>query len=458
MSRRNQILLFWAILAAGAVLHVAVWLFKSGMHYPDEIFQYLEPAWVRLKGYGWLPWEFHRGVRNYSLIALYGGWMKLGLWAGLQGGQLHRLVGLHNTLLALAIVPPALRMGRLYGGEVGGWASAAVCAVLPPIMYFSPHPLSEVPSMVLSTWGLAFWLQGRTLDAAREPRYAFWAALLMGLSVVIRFFSAAYLVIPIVDYAVRGFRRNRVFVAFAYGGVITIGVLAFTDMATWGTPLHSAIEYFRYNILEWGNADHGVSPWYEYMMWMYERAGLALVIVVPLLAVGLWRAPLLSGVWILAFAVLCAISHKEERFLLGLWPLWVVCIAAGSAQLGAWVKKIPRLQLVATSLAAVALVAFTSVGVSKLDFHWYADLFAAQQYVGLRQDATGCMFSGRLHLSGGSVWLDRNVPMDTWQAKLAQNPLFNYFILQESSHEARRARVLGWTEMERFGPYIVYRR
>ncbi|MBW2261405.1 MAG: hypothetical protein JRG91_05465 [Deltaproteobacteria bacterium] len=457
MSRRNHIILFWSIIAVGLVVHVACWLTKTGMHYPDEIFQYVEPAYIRLEGYGWLPWEFSRGVRNWTLIAFYGGWMKIFLLLGAEGAWLHRLIGLHNTVLALAIVPAALRMGRLYGGEIAGWTAAAVCAVLPPVLFYSPHPLSEVPAMVLTTWGLTLWLEGRG-DPAREGRLAFIAALLLGLSVVIRFFSAAFLIVPTIDYAFRLFQRNRAFLYYAAGGLVSIAVLAFSDWVTWGTPLHSAIEYFRYNLLEWGNAHHGVSPWWQYLDWMVERIGWGLVLFLPLILLGLWRTRLVSAIWIIAIVGLSAIAHKEERFMLSCWPLMVVTFSAGIARLGEVLTTAGRRRALVAAVAGAALVASTAWGVSKLDWHWYGPLFEAQQYVGRQPDATGCMFSGRIHLSGGSAWINRNVPMDSYQADLGRNPLFNYFIVKDGTHEATRARLRRWVEQARFEDYVVYRR
>ncbi|MFH1435796.1 MAG: hypothetical protein ABIJ56_08790 [Pseudomonadota bacterium] len=456
MNRRSHIIAFWGILAAGAAAHVVFWLSKEGMHYPDEIFQYIEPAFVRINGFGWLPWEFNRGVRNWSLIAVYGGWMKMFMAFGAEGYWLHKLIGLHNTLLALAIVPAALRIGRHFAGETGGWTAAALAALFPPIIYFTPHPLSEVPSMVLSTWGLVMWLEGRGTD--REKKFAFLAGMLLGFSVVARFFSGVLLIVPAIDYLARLFKKNRGFAWFVLGGLVPLAVLAISDWLTWGIPLHSAIEYFRYNILEWGNADHGTSPWWMYFSWMLERLNWGLIVFLPFFVIGTWRTRLLTAANALALVALTFISHKEERFLLGLWPLFIITFSVGVGQVAEWMRGRRLPAIVMASACGIALMTAGSFGVKTLEWHWLRGYFEAQDFVGRQNDASGCMFSGRLHLSGGAVYINRNIPMDSYQLKLSRNPLFNYFIFKDNSSDARMARSRKWEELEKFDDIVVFRK
>ncbi len=458
MSRKWQIAFFWILVLVGGILHVVFWLKKTGMHYPDEIFQYLEPAFIKLKGFGWLPWEFDRGVRNWTLIAFYGGWMKVFLFFGADGAWLHRLIGLHNALVALVAFPATLRMGRNYGGETGGLTAAALTALFPPLLFFTPHPLSEVPSMVLSTWGIAFWLQGR--GSTDERKFALLSGLFLGLATVVRFFAAVFILVPLFDYAVRLFHRRRGIFYFAGGGLIASFLLGITDWITWGKPFHSAIEYFRYNILEWGNVDHGVSPWWQYLRWFTERMGWGLIVALPLFLVGVWRARLIFLTSFVALLSLSLIAHKEERFVLALWPLLLVIFAAGVSHFGRWFASWVGRCLVpfaAVTLSAVILV-FSSLGTARLEWHWLGDLFEAQQFVGKQSDLTGCMFSGRLHLSGGSSYINKNVPLDSYQSDLSRNPLFNYFILKDGSFEATLARSRKWTALARFGEFVVFHR
>ncbi len=456
MTKRYQIVLFWAIVAAGLVLHILFWMHKKGMHYPDEIFQYIEPAFVRLKGFGWLPWEFNRGVRNWTLIAFYGGWMKVFMTFGIEGAWLHKLIGLHNTILALAIVPAAWRLGRLYGGETAAWMAAALSALFPPIVYFTPHPLSEVPSMVLSVWGITLWLEGRKRDD--EARHAFLAGMLLGFAVVVRFFAGMLLIVPLFDYLVRAVWKRKGLVTFILGGLVPLAVLGLSDWITWGMPFHSAIEYFRYNILEWGNVDHGVSPWWQYIDWILVRMNWGLILFLPLLILGLWRTRLLFATTALALLTLSLISHKEERFMFGLLPLFIVSFTAGVDVVLSRIKVRAAVRIAAAAALCAGLLAAGGLGTSKLEWHWLAGYFEAQDFVGRQADVSGCMFKGRLHLSGGSVYINRNIPMDSYQIGLSRNPLFNYYIFPDDSSEARVARTRKWDELAVFDGLAVFRK
>jgi len=464
MNNKKNIIFFWLVAISGLLLHVVFWVFKTGMHYPDEIFQYIEPAFIRIKGFGWLPWEFDRGVRNWTLIAFYGGWMKLFSFLGADGEWLHRLIGLHNTILALAIFPACLRLGRLYGGEVGAWTAGIISALLPPIVFFTPHPLSEVPSMVLTTWGIVFWLEGRRFSNETKP--AFKAGVLLGLGVVVRFFSAVLLIVPFIDYLIRIRQTKKGFIWFVTGGMVAIAVLGISDWLTWGKPFHSAIEYFRYNILEWGNAEHGVSPWWQYITWLWERLDRwGFVFFFAFIFLGMWKTKLIFATFLFGFISLSLISHKEERFILGLWPLMIIPFATSVSLITKFLSEKFFKSLRPNFTKTVVSVLFNSIlfvssaiGTSKLEWHWLGNLFEAQKFVGKQSDLSGCMFSGRVHLSGGASYLNRNVPLDSYQASLNHNPLFNYYILQENSSEANLARAKKWKEIARFSNLIVFKR
>src|SRR5690349_7416820 len=59
-----------AVLAAGAALRVHQALTDDGMHWPDEIYQSLEPAHRAVYGYGLRAWEMVEGARHWALPGL----------------------------------------------------------------------------------------------------------------------------------------------------------------------------------------------------------------------------------------------------------------------------------------------------------------------------------------------------------------------------------------------------
>ncbi|MFT7582804.1 MAG: phosphatidylinositol glycan class B, partial [Myxococcota bacterium] len=133
------------VLAVAAIVRL-VWTFaQDGMHYPDEIFQYLEPPFAERFGHGWLPWEFVRGARNWLLPWHYSAVMEGGILCGFEGHGLLRFVQVHNALFSLLVIPASAHLARLLGPDIK-WAplaAAATMAMLPILGYFSPHTLSE---------------------------------------------------------------------------------------------------------------------------------------------------------------------------------------------------------------------------------------------------------------------------------------------------------------------------
>src|SRR5262249_22626523 len=63
-------LVLFASLAAGAALRLWLAFSDDGVHWPDEIYQTLEPAHRAAFGYGLLAWEFLEGARSWALPAL----------------------------------------------------------------------------------------------------------------------------------------------------------------------------------------------------------------------------------------------------------------------------------------------------------------------------------------------------------------------------------------------------
>ncbi|MCP1836681.1 hypothetical protein J2R76_005020 [Bradyrhizobium sp. USDA 4532] len=67
----------FALLLPALVLRLAAALWPNVM-YPDEIFQYLEPAWRMLGHDGILTWEWREGIRGWFLPTLLAGPVAVG--------------------------------------------------------------------------------------------------------------------------------------------------------------------------------------------------------------------------------------------------------------------------------------------------------------------------------------------------------------------------------------------
>ncbi|MBW2388284.1 MAG: hypothetical protein JRG89_07580 [Deltaproteobacteria bacterium] len=292
MSARNTLprstaTVLWSLIALGIVLRVLAWGVKGGMHYPDEIFQQLEPAHLLRTGVAWLPWEFGRGLRSWIMPWYYAGLMEVFSWLGVVGHDALRAVNLHNAVLSAAMIPAAFRMGRAlcnksntagHSDSAGLWCAALV-ACWPTVIYFAPHALMGSPSMICLTWGYAFWLEERR--ASPGGREALWMGFWFGMAGMIRFTSGLHMLVPLADLLLR--RRARAIAWLVLGalpGMLTLGLV---DLMTWGRPFFSAIEHFRYNFIEGKSSQHGVSPWHFYLTTSFAtRVGPGLLLLVPL--------------------------------------------------------------------------------------------------------------------------------------------------------------------------------
>ena len=463
----------WAWIALAAVVGLALRLYyffiQTGIHYPDEIFQYLEPAHVRMHGFGWLPWEFGGGVRNWILPGYYGGLMEIGEAFGLRGWSLHRALALHNALLTLLIVPAGYRLGRAVGrgDERLGILSAFAVAAFPPFAYFAPHTLSEVHGLLFTTWAYALWAEQVAFpDRFGGRRQALLVGLLLGAAFLCRYTLALFVPLVVLDCNFRGRFRELGWLALGLG--LMLVVLAVVDAATWGKPFHSLNGYLRYNLIQDRSADHGIMPrWFYWNEAFAARLGPGRWLLLAPMALAFWRHWRMIIAWVVPFAALTLFRHKEERFLLSIWPFLLVGGLSGMLALADALRHVGRLRTrswfgplrtgaVAGLLAAVCVWAF--VGTSKLPTSWLGGYFAAQSWVGRQPDATGLLTDTRRHLNGGHMVLGRNIPFLQYNATLVTHPIYNYVAVHEPKLIESMEHRPEFQEVGEFDDVVLFRR
>ena len=149
-------------LAALVLLAVAVRLplaFWPNVNHPDEIFQYLEPAWRMLGHDGIVTWEWRDGIRSSFLPTLFVGPVLLGDWLAPGGAGAFIVPRLVVALASLSIVISAWFFGARVS-RMHAIIAALVAAIWFEVVYFAPHTLSEplataliVPAALLLTDG-----------------------------------------------------------------------------------------------------------------------------------------------------------------------------------------------------------------------------------------------------------------------------------------------------------------
>ena len=449
------------LVALGAGLRLWAFALHPSQH-PDEYFQYVEPAWHHLHGYGWPAWEWAVGLRSWVLPGYHGACMALLDWLGIRDGARQiAFLQLHWALLSLLVVPAAYRAAAQLSGHAGGLLAAGLCALLPELVYFAPHTLTELPSAILATWGYARWLESRAADApGRGLRAALGAGALLSFATCLRLPNAPLALVPMLDLLLS--RRWAALRALALGALGPLLFFGAIDWITWGRPFHSLIAYLDYNFLQGRAAEHGSSPWSDYLaiFWTRTTGAIVAALAVCLLC---WRSswPALLPALLLV-ALLSTQAHKEERFVLAAWPLFAIALGAarGAALRDRTGPLLRRLAWPAAAIAAALLLAGNAFGLRRmpvLDYSARAGLYAAEAFVGRAPDATGLLVEGRFHLSGGFATLGRNLPLATFEPALLHNPIFSHAAVREGSAEERWCAEFGLQQIWREDGFAVWR-
>ncbi|MBL8914034.1 MAG: hypothetical protein JNM17_25240 [Archangium sp.] len=249
--------------------------------------------------------------------------------------------------------------------------------------------------------------------------------------------------------------------------VVAACVLGIWDAAAWhsvptakvGGLFHSAVVYWRFNIVENRGAGWGTAPWTYYFQHLYlTMPGVALVLGASLLGSARKAWPLVVSL-VLFLALHFYVGHKELRFMIPVMPL--VCAAFGIA-----------VSLLPSQPARIAMVvAALCVGVSALnhktltmgDVGSYPEraqssawddfgpvnrlmLAASRQsdVCGLRIDAA------HLAWTGGTTYLHHNAPL-YMPGFPQQHGFFNYVLTRAGSGAPVIASEAG-LELVRLGP------
>jgi hypothetical protein len=459
--------------AAVAVRVVAYWL-EPALH-PDEIFQYLEPAWRHLHGVGWRPWEYRVGLRSWVLPAYHGAWMVILSWMGVNGGAAaHGWLRLHWALMGLVLVwagwrggccvtraiqhasPLRLNAAAPVAGWQGGLLAAILVALWPTLIYFAPHTLSELPSMFLIVWGYVWAAEAVEEEGEGAVRRARWAGLSLSAGACLRVANAPLVLVPLLLLLTR--RRRREALELVMATVPIVAVFGLVDWFTWGQFLHSFVTYLDYNLLQGRAVEHGAVQRTWYLAQLRDRlgAGFALLVLPPLTALRATWPWLLGAGGLLGY--LATQAHQEERFLVVMWPLLLIA-AAGWA--GAWIARGGRPRWLVCAAAVVALLIRNLVGTLEMPTHDYSNrfgIYAGQAWVGRQADATGVLVDGWIGLSGGYLSTGVSIPTVTFAPALLSNPVFNYAVLREGSGEVTMVVAAGFHPVTSRQGFVVLRR
>lgn len=435
-------------LVVGLALRAYLVFTDDGINWPDELYQSFEPAHRLVFGYGLVAWEYLEGARTWATPGFVAVWLWLCKLVGADSPSTY----IHVTKLAFSVlsVTAALgsyRLARGFGArELEASVAAAAWSLCALALYFSPRAMSENLAAVCIVWGAALTLDER---AGRASRLI--GGSLLGFATIARLQSGVVCAVVVAVLVVRALRSKQWRAALEVGGALLVWAFVFGawDAAAWhdapgakhGGWFHSALVYYRVNIVENRGASWGTAAWSYYFHHLFtSMPGVAVVLGLSAL-VSIKRAT--SVVLVLAgfLALHLAVPHKELRFMLPILPLACGLIGVALSQSSEGVS--------ARAAAVVgAVVAYSAITFPKLtmgDIGSYPEraqssawddfgavnrlLLAASRQAdlcGLRIDAA------HLAWTGGITYLHRDAPL--YMPGTPHQPgWFNYVIARQGS-------------------------
>lgn len=300
-----------------AAIYVLVAYKSSGYHQEDEHYQIIEFANYKL---GLLPinrlaWEYEAQIRPglqplvcYFLLKIFHG-------LGINDGY-----DIAFLLRALSAIFSIFVISRF----VDSYKSCVALKVRPYFIFLSYLlwflPYINVRFSSESWSGMIFLL---TLAVIQRQRYKdtmqkyLAIGALLGFAVLLRY-QSGLLVVGVMAWFIFVYRINLRYFLLMTGALLAIlclGVLV--DLWLYGELTISMYKYFEVNLIQGVSSNYGVSPFYEYVLYMLKAPGpFGICILVSLLVV-IAYFPKNIMLWaIIPFVFIHSlIPHKELRFL-----------------------------------------------------------------------------------------------------------------------------------------------
>jgi hypothetical protein len=334
VGRRSREWLYLGIIVVVAlVVRLATMVSLPHIHFPDEIFQVLEPAHGLAFGYRIVPYEFQLDVGMRSWIVP--GLLAIPMWLAGQVTDDPNVITLAaNTVLvvlSLLVVVAAFIAGRRLS-TTHAVAAGIVAATWFELIFHAGRTLTEVMATVPLV--LALVLAGKR-DLRRWDLVG--VGVLLGICLVLRYHLVTG--VAVIGLWV-GWRHGwRVLIPLAVGAAVPLALSGLVDWWTWGMPFASTINHFRINVFGGLAASYGESPIHGYLLAMLGQWQMATPLIALLALVGARRLPL----WLLTAAAIVIthslVGHKEPRYIFPAVTCLVILAGIGTGEMVDWARR-----------------------------------------------------------------------------------------------------------------------
>lgn len=313
------------VIGGGFVLRLLVVMLTARSLHSDEIFQYVEQAHRLTYGYGYTPWEYVHGIRNWLLPGALSLVLSGYRWLGLTDPDFYiPAIRILACLCSLSVIYCAYQIGRTVCSESVGRIASLLMAGWYELVIRASSVTPEI-------FG-AYLLMGAAACLVAKPSRK--TALLLGLCAAgATALRLQYAPVTVVMGAVAlGYTWQKRWsvgqLAIAATGFLTVtAFVGWLDYYTWGSYFVSYTNNYLYNKV------YGVSSfWGEQPVWMY-------LAYLGLYSGGLFWVAIANSLrrkskpWLL-LALLAAvilphslIAHKEYRFIFAAAPFGLMLTA-----------------------------------------------------------------------------------------------------------------------------------
>jgi hypothetical protein len=403
--------LTWLLLLAAALrLPLAFW---PNVYAPDEIYQFIEPAWRLLGHDAIISWEWRYGIRSWTMPALLAAPVALGDWLAPGGYGLFVVPRLLAALASLSIVASAWGFGARVS-RAHALVAGFVATIWFEFVLFAPHTLGEplATAMILP----AAWLL--TLPAPSRRQLA-GAGALLALALVCRFQYAPAVAVLVIAACWRRWPRLVPVVAGGMPVLIACGII---DALNGAMPFAWLIANVQQNMLHGRAVAYGADPLLAYFGNLRILWSFAVVPVVFAIALGWQRAPLLLSVALTNLVFHSLIGHKEYRFIFLTVTLFIIIAALGSVEAMMRLRRRRgwRLRALPLVMGIWAAISATLACTGAMPEHWRRGIGAAQLASELRGDPAMCglaLYEVPFYLLPGRERLAGQVPIYSFDSR-----------------------------------------
>ncbi|NHJ85195.1 MAG: hypothetical protein FK734_07020 [Asgard group archaeon] len=463
-----------AIIIISIIIRIFAASESQGFVHPDEVFQSIEMVHFRIFGrFGLgqtIPWEYnlshlYGGARSwffvFILVAVYRFVMLFGVTDPLA---LIFSVRLFLSLSSMITVLVSYYFGKEIYNKPVGLLTAFLCGTWWFFPFWASRTMTDSISsdLLFLAIFLVYKAIKRNNKLGRRTLYATLAGVSIGLAFMIRFPSAV-MGIPLfvflfiiglnemLDYILgvnlwkftkllfqrklkqiileRKKTRDRiklrkilspfsVSLGLVGGSLLMVIIQGLIDLFTWGSFLHSPINFFIYNIIEDYSSLHGTSPWYSYFTGFWTSfASYFLPVFVLFYVYGMVQVKkvkthvmlnILIFYWLIIFSF---IGHKEFRFVMVVLPLALLMVSNGIYKLVDAIKK-PKIRYTVLSFIIIFFSA-SSLGMATIEKWWYwkfnSGITNAMAWIGKQEDSKNLIVFEFVWYTGGYAYLDKNI-------------------------------------------------